>query len=239
MARTTLGAAVAARVERAVVRLPRRGGQGVLVAGGLVVTAAHCIGWTAEGAMAYGDPTPEKIEYGGRELVADVVAVEPCADIAVLGVLDGQVFPDEADAFEAWCEGTAPVRLYTEDLPPEASTPPRGMLRSMWLRHRPSIHIPAHILTHDKGWVRARVKQIRRDAKGLAIEAEERIQGGTSGGPVIASDGRLLGVISRAGETFTMRGEFEGLTPFYVPRPDRSLPVWVVSRIREGEKRLK
>ena len=51
-----------ARVGRAVVRLPRRGGRGVLVSGGIVVTAAHCIEWTHHGAMVLGDHFLEQIE---------------------------------------------------------------------------------------------------------------------------------------------------------------------------------
>ena len=42
-------------VEKATVRLTGKGGQGVLVPGGLIVTAAHCVNWYLEGGMAMGD----------------------------------------------------------------------------------------------------------------------------------------------------------------------------------------
>jgi hypothetical protein len=45
---------VAEPVARAAVPLPRLIGQGVLVPGGFIVTAARCIDWTAEDSMMLG-----------------------------------------------------------------------------------------------------------------------------------------------------------------------------------------
>ena len=46
------------RVERATVRLVERGGQGVLVPGGFILTATHCINWCGTGMMALGEVYP-------------------------------------------------------------------------------------------------------------------------------------------------------------------------------------
>jgi hypothetical protein len=218
-------------VARATVRLPRKGGQGVLVPGQLILTAAHCIGWTSEGHMALGDAFPETIESGSRKLTVDVLAVEPRSDIAVLGALDDQVYTEEADAFEAWCDETRPVRLYTDNLPVEESTPPSGFPRVEWTRLLPSIEVPAHILTHNKGWIQVRARQMRRDAHIFVVESDELIDGGTSGGPVIADDGRLLGVVSQSGET-QADGERKPAGAFPVPRPHLTLPAWIVPAMR-------
>jgi hypothetical protein len=223
-------------IETATVRLPRRGGQGVLVPGNLIVTAAHVIGWTSEGAMAYGDAFPEVIEAGGRTLTVDVLAIEPCADIAALGALDGQgPFHEEAEAFEAWCEDTTPVQLYAEDLPLGDEPPPRGLPRRVWREHAPSRLVSAWILTHDKGWIAARVKQLGRAARCLVVEADTLIEGGTSGGPVIAEDGRLLGVISTSGETWSPDTPADRRpASFSIPRPHIAAPVWAVAQMTGG-----
>jgi hypothetical protein len=49
---------VAERVVRAAVRLPRLIGQGVLVPGGFIVTAARCIDWNTEDSMMLGGCLP-------------------------------------------------------------------------------------------------------------------------------------------------------------------------------------
>ena len=51
-------------VAAATVRFPERGGQGVLVPGGLILTAAHVVDRTDTGAMALGD---------GEEFVQKIV----------------------------------------------------------------------------------------------------------------------------------------------------------------------
>jgi hypothetical protein len=223
------------RCEAATVRLPRRGGQGVLVPGNLIVTAAHVVGWTAEGAMvdSYSSPFPEPIKAGEHTFTVDVLAVEPRADIAVLGALDYLAYPDESEAFEAWCDTTAPARLYTENLPiDESIRRPEGLAERAWRSVAQSVWIPAHILTHDKEWIEAKAQQIRRDSSFLVIKSSKWIEGGTSGGPVIADDGRLLGVISTSARTsyFNAPGEY-WLEQFPIPRPHRAAPVWTVAKM--------
>jgi hypothetical protein len=99
------------RAEAATVRLTRLKGQGVLVPGGFVLTAAHCVGWTAEGGMTLGDYFYEPITTNGNgSFRVSVDAIEPVADIAALREVDGQVLYDDCAAFEIFCEATPPVR---------------------------------------------------------------------------------------------------------------------------------
>ena len=49
-------------VMLATVRLPTMGRQGVLVPGGFILTAAHCINWDLKGGMAPGDWSIEQVE---------------------------------------------------------------------------------------------------------------------------------------------------------------------------------
>jgi hypothetical protein len=160
-----LGPAVAARIARAVVRIPRRGGRGIVVPGGFVVTAAHCIGWSAEGGMALGDYSREEIvSADGRSLTVQPLAVEPVSDLAVLGALDGQVFPEAADAFEDFCDTTEPVWLAIDDF--ELFVP-----------------LAAYLFTHNKGMIPVRIQQVACGAATLHMQADEQIEGGTSGSP--------------------------------------------------------
>jgi len=78
------------RIVAATVQLPKRGGQGVLIRGGLVMTAAHCIEWNADGGMAMGDWQVETVETAcGKSFRMHPVFVEPRSDIALLGAPDG------------------------------------------------------------------------------------------------------------------------------------------------------
>ena len=62
-------------------------GQGVLVTGGMILTAAHCLWFTTEGAqMAMDEYHVENIlARNGACLRAATLAVDPVSDIAVLG----------------------------------------------------------------------------------------------------------------------------------------------------------
>src|SRR5438093_7461648 len=93
-----------ARIAGATVRLSALGGRGVLVPGGMIITAAHCIRWSNEGDMgSAGEEWREKLEDGrGHALMAAVLAVESVADIAILGAVDEQGAPEQARAFEAF-----------------------------------------------------------------------------------------------------------------------------------------
>jgi S1-C subfamily serine protease len=207
--RTGMRNATKRRVERATVRLTRLGGQGVLVPGQLIVTAAHVIGWSAEGDMAppFANEFREPVETAdGRTLLVTPFAVEPVADIAILGTLDDHGAPAQAEAFEAFCESVKPVAVCRDDLP--LFTP-----------------VPVHILTPRGRWVAGEATQCNVTGQGLVIAAREDIVGGTSGGPVVTDAGRLLGVVSGSGGS---DGESrEG----YISRLTLTAPAWLVRRM--------
>ncbi len=195
-------------VARATVRFPRRGGKGVLIRGGLVLTAAHVIEWTHEGFMALGDDASflQPIEVGGRQLMVYPLAVEPVADLAILGAPDEQWIPDEAKAFEQFCEATAAVALATEEFSFGTS-------------------VPAYILTHTGRWITGRVTQYGHPAS-MFLETGEGIEGGTSGSPVVTEHGRLIGVVSNAGGP-----QREPCRMGSIPRPHLAAPVWLARQM--------
>jgi S1-C subfamily serine protease len=155
----------------------------LIVPGHLIVTAAHVLNeWSSTGGMALGDASFEEVvTRDGRTITAVVLAVEPVADIAVLGAPDNQMRPKEADAFKAAVESIAPVPISTADFPLLAP-------------------VAVHLLTHTDHWVTAQAMQGTVNAPNLAItEASEGIRRGTSGGPVGTESGRLIGVVSTSG----------------------------------------
>jgi hypothetical protein len=186
-------------------------GQGVLVSGGIVLTAAHCIGWSAERGMAPGDRRLVTIEprYGTR-LRLSVLALEPVADVAALGAPDGQVFPDDAEAFEAFCYMTRPVTVRTADVGSED-----GPTR-------------VHVLTHHGAWIEGTAARYGEpDTVSVCVKAQSKIEGGTSGGPILDEAGHLVGVVSWGSED-----ALDGM----MPRPHLALPVWVWGRIRAAQR---
>jgi hypothetical protein len=104
-ARRRLTNGVKTRTENATVRFLRRSkrgvvqpvAQGVLVPGGFILTAAHCIDWVGTGSMTLGDWYIEKIRArNGSEYNISPYVVEPMLDIAALGALDSQEFSEQA-----------------------------------------------------------------------------------------------------------------------------------------------
>ena len=197
---------VAERVARAVVRLPRLIGQGVLVPGGFIVTAARCIGWTAECSMTLKGCLPEPIiTADGHKIVAAPLAVEPVAGLAVLGAMDDQAFSKEAAAFAAFCDATPPVRLAIDTL-------------------KAFVPLPANVLTHDRGVIMpATVRLVHAGSASLWLNSDYRISRGTSGSPVVTEDGRLWGITSTGPEEEPCQG--------FIPRVHLAGPAWLVRQM--------
>ncbi len=150
----------------------------------------------------------------GGSFFLKVVAVEPASDIAVLGVPDNQTFPEHADLFEDWCEKTTPVRL-------------------CHLQLEPGDAVEALVLTHEGVWLSAEASRSQFGAPSgrLWVEYEEPILGGTSGGPIITPDGRLLGVVSQVNDVT------DGPCNGTIPLARSALPQWVLARIEAASRR--
>lgn len=202
-------------VESATVWLKNRGGQGVLVPGGYILTAAHCVEWDTEGGMALGDYHFEPLRTAsGASLVGSVCAVEPVADIAVLMAPDGQALRDESEAFEEWSEATAPVPLAERTLKRGDS-------------------VGVQVLTHKREWIAGTIT--RYDFASLpgatiCLAAEHHIEAGTSGSPVVNDAGALVGLVSNYTEDDENHcGE--------IPVARLALPKWIVDKILDAQSR--
>jgi S1-C subfamily serine protease len=183
----------------ATVALPETSGQGVLVSGGFVLTVAHAVPYDCSGGMALGDYHLVAVKpKTGPSFRLSVYAVEPVSDIAVLGEADNQIFSEDADLFEDFRGATEPVPVCAEEFGFDASK-------------------PVHVLTHRGTWLRGTTADAR-DGCGW-LRTKRKIEGGTSGGPVVNDDGQLVGLVSHTCETPPFDGR--------MPRPHRSLPGWV------------
>jgi hypothetical protein len=193
------------RVAAATVVTTRKEGQGVLVTGGFILTAAHCISWDHNGGMALGDHFVEPITTrDGSNLHVGPWVVEPVSDIAVLGELDNQVFFEQCDAFEEWRESVQPIAVSDRVLQPQES-------------------IAVHVLSHKGHWIAGKATRHGHGAwPRLWIETASCIEGGTSGGPIVDEEGKLLGVVSWGNED----GAF--------PVACLALPSWIWQRINQA-----
>jgi hypothetical protein len=68
---------------------------------------------------------------------------------------------------------------------------------------------------------------VRNTANAVVVEADEQIESGTSGGPIINDSGDLIGIASNFNFVNELQDKCQGLPP----RPHRTLPVWVCQQI--------
>ena len=141
------------------------------------------------------------------EAQSATACVEPGHDLAVLGGLDGQEFSEAADLFDAFCSVTKPVQLAIDE-------------------HALFVHGAAYVFRHNKGIVPMQISQVSIGGATLWFKAAERIDNGTSGSPVVTSDGRLLGIFSHSGESAS-----ETTTEGSIPRVHFTAPVWLVRQM--------
>ena len=203
---------IRAQTAAATVRFTAVGGQGVLIPGGFIVTAALRGGPIDDGGMVlsdFGDFDVEPIETKrGMSLKVTLCAVEPVNDIAVFGAIDGQVFYDNEEAdFRGFCERTNAVLVCSDEFEFGES-------------------FTVHILTHHGTWIGATATRYGAFPKRLALQPEEEIEGGTSGGPIINDRGELVGIVSHSSIGEQSHG--------WTPQPNLTMPVWLWSQVEKA-----
>jgi hypothetical protein len=203
---------VKAAIAKATVTITKKGGMGVLVEGSLILTAAHCVEFDCEGRMGLGDYYLETVKTANSEFRLSPLAVEPVIDIAALGVIHDQELPKDDDKFQEFCEKTKPVRV--------CRTGGYPLFKSF----------PVHIYTPKGTWVTGRAEQWNEKVASLFVHANGRIEGGTSGGPIVNDLGELVAISSNFGGVEGAE-EQDGTAG----RPLLALPLWV-SLILLGRK---
>jgi S1-C subfamily serine protease len=195
------------RVTEATIKT-QSGAQGVLIPGGFILTATHCLSWDAHYHHPDNYISNTIATRAGQEILTRVVFADPASDLAVLGWTSDDD-PEAASALEAWC--ATPIQI---------SEPLAGT--------------PVHILTHLGEWMRGEIVSddysIRIDGR-FCILTDREIPSGTSGGSVVDDEGRIVGVVSVTVSTPSphQSGKYIGTCPAVC----LALPQWVLNRIRE------
>jgi hypothetical protein len=201
-----LRAKVRRAVEAATVST-ETGGCGVLVPGGYVLTATHCIQWDGTAGLVLGDHHPIAITTrDGAHFRLGPGFADAVTDMAALGDLDCQEASEDCDAFEAWRERIAPIPIRS-------------------LRPIPGVLTRAHVQWPDGEWGHAAVVNWspHETAWGtLWLQTARPLVSGMSGGPIVDDDGRVLGVVSH--------GTKEGRMPLACA----ALPGWLMKRIKRA-----
>lgn len=207
-----MNAKTKAIVSKATVRITKRGGLGVFVPGGLILTAAHCINFSCGGrmssALASSGEFTEDVKTSIGECKAEPVAVEPCSDLAALCSVDGQIAPVDASAFDAICEAIQPVPVCRK-------------------HHKVGDRFPIYVRAHTGKWISGKAVLACGNSPSLFLETESRILGGTSGGPIVNASGELVGIVSSSEDSAKSAKMFTGSGAYVA----LALPVWIRRRI--------
>lgn len=204
-------------------KLTKLGGQGVLIPGGFVLTATHCIEWDGDAGMALGEHYLEPVLTSvGSRFNLEPAAADPIADIAVLVAPDNQQFGDDCEAFEAWIDSVDPVPLSRAFERWCSPVPVVGAEQSFIV----------HCLTHAGGWVHGKAtrRYIKPHGPRAWVTFEEPIRSGTSGGPIVDDAGLLVGIVSFSNEVST--GSCDGAQPVAA----YALPAWVLAASGGAER---
>jgi hypothetical protein len=143
-------------------------------------------------------------------VAAEIVFVDPVADIALLGTPDGQELYEEAEAYEALTEGAPPIPLAAlEFMRPEHRLPDGNT----FLGH-PTAVADAWLLSLEGDWFACRVS-----VRGTlwVTDAAKPIVGGMSGSPIITLAG-AVGIVCLSGGAVD-RDHREGGPNPYLPLP--------------------
>jgi hypothetical protein len=189
-------------------------GQGVLIPGGYILTAAHCVRFELDGSMATDHHSLIKVESaGGQRFTLSPLSIEPVSDIAVLGPPDGQVFPEEYISFIRYSSTLSPIPICSGDWPENEEK-------------------PVYIFTHHAKWITAKAWHSAGDERRLILSgsSKKRIEGGTSGSPILCDTGELVAIVSNSGSQGSANSE-ENIWHGTAPRPLLALPMWIVRRI--------
>ena len=162
------------------------GGRGFVVAFGrehVIITVAHCLAWTRlpPPHPARGAPEvtfPELVGPLGEkpQISVECVFVDLIGDIAVLGVPDDQVFPDEADAFNELVDAVTPFAVAEA---PERLCATR-LAPGFTIKTFADANVPVRVLSLDGQWLDGTGRRAcpTRPAAWLSLELGVPIEAG-------------------------------------------------------------
>lgn len=203
-------------VAKATIQFLPHGGQGVLVSGGFVLTASHCLldpndeckPLRCDHALL-NEPIVIEIKTKSAERFKVMpLFVDAISDVAVLGAPDDPDLFEESRLFQQLCNSVVPAQISRRIMDP-------GETCKAWIH------------THDQGWVEA---EATADLNGfMMFTTKKQIASNTSGGPIVDEDGKILGVVSESSDCDeTMASGRFASAHLY-------LPVWLSRLVFNGD----
>ena len=153
-------------------------GRAFLVAGGYLLTAAHCVDFDLEGGFALRDCHLQFVEtVSGKRFRVSPVMIDPVSDLAVLGFPDGQEFVEDWQGFQDFIDETQPIDIAFDS---------------------PSTDDRLCIFTHLETWIHgtAEVSDVTSNSSSVFVNMAEPVRGGTSGSAVVNQSGKAVAVVS-------------------------------------------
>ncbi len=222
-------------IKEATVFLPKLGGQGVLIPGNMILTAAHCVPCSSRGGMYQGMSPRYDVEVQRRghgwstvSIIAAPCFIDLVSDIAVLAEPPVRSKPPKDRS----------------EFPPEEFTG-FGDVRPVPLAMALDFDDqPVRVLSHNglfdvgwpqREWVNGRSWFNDQYSTRLRIIADQQIVGGTSGGPVVDRCGKLIGVLTHGSDN----ADSDGTCDCWATIARRALPGWILDKICKCSRKIK
>jgi hypothetical protein len=157
-----------AKIENCIVDLPETGGRGVIIQSNKILTVAHAVQWSLEGATMALDSENnlQMLGKGGKIFAGAVEVVEPVSDIALISGDELVETPDICKLWQSMVETAPFLKLRTAPLPVDTQ-------------------IPVWTSTHEGLWLRGNGILYTAKHTHLWAQFEGEIKPGTSGSPIV------------------------------------------------------
>ncbi len=197
-------------IEKSIVVLDEKGGHGILTEGGIILTAAHCVEHDLKRIQDLQENINVEIRtiYGLNKCM--LKAMEPVADIAILGRPDDQEYPTEAELYDKFCENALSISISRDE-------------------YEPFEKFKVSIYNHEKKWIKGEAMITKDGSPKLLIETKELILPGASGGPILNNHNELVGIVSMG----NIEDDYSSKSTFSASIPYLSMPVWLYRKLSE------